>query len=304
VKAVVTGGAGFIGSNLVHELKNRGFDVLVIDDLSNGNPENLPENVEMVQMDIRDKGLIDVFKGFKPHVVFHLAAHIDVRKSLENPVYDFDVNVNGTINIIKGMIESGAEKIIYSSTGGALYGDRTGSTEEIIPDPISPYGASKLAGEYYIKIFSLWKGFRYTILRYANVYGPRQSSSGEAGVVAIFMENLLNRRVPVLYGYGKMLRDYVYVRDVVSANVLSIERGDGETLNIGTGIETSVSELYELVQRITGIYIQPELKEARPGELKVSSLNSDRAREKLGWEPEYSLEKGLKETWEWFRTNR
>ena len=299
-KAIVTGGAGFIGSHLVDRLIQLGWDVLVIDNLSSGKEGYINKNAHFIKEDIRSHNIKGIIKDFKPSVIFHLAAQIDVRISLNNPMEDADINVLGTLNLIQSAKEIGDVKFVFSSTGGAIYGDADFADEMTVPLPISPYGVSKLACEGYIR--SLSSGhFRYTNLRYGNVYGPRQDPNGEAGVVAIFIGKLLEEKVPVLYGYGKMVRDYVYVEDVVEANILSIEKGDGCTLNIGTGEPVTVDEIYGHLLRILDKNIIPEKKKKRPGEIDRVFLNPAEALKILGWKPKASLEGGLKKTVEWFK---
>jgi len=299
-KAVVTGGAGFIGSHLVDRLIQLGWDVLIIDDLSSGKEEYINKNAHFIKEDIRSPNVKSLMKSFKPSVVFHLAAQIDVRISLKNPLRDADINILGTLNLIQSIMDIGDIKFILSSTGGAIYGDVNFADEMTIPIPVSPYGVSKLACEGYIRSLSP-NHFRYTNLRYGNVYGPRQDPDGEAGVVAIFIGKLLKGEAPILYGHGKMVRDYVYVEDVVDANILAIENGDGWTLNIGTGKPTAVDEIYRNLLRILNKDVPPEKKEKRPGEIERIFLNPNKAMKILRWQAKTSLEDGLQKTVEWFK---
>ena len=298
-RAVVTGGAGFIGSHVVDRLISLDWEVLVIDNLSTGRREFLNPEAKFLERDIRDKTLEKIIIDFNPSVIFHLAAQIDVRKAMQNPEVDADVNILGTINLIKISRNIADVKIIFSSTGGAIYGEGEFIDENRVPEPISPYGVSKLACEGYLRSLSQ-NVFRYTNLRYGNVYGPRQNPLGEAGVVAIFIGNLLNNRKSILYGYGNMVRDYVYVDDVVDANILAVEKGDGETLNIGTGKPATVDEIYKILQEYLSTYIFPDKKDKRDGEIYKVYLNSDRAFHSIGWKAKTFLEDGLKKTVEWF----
>ncbi len=301
MKALVTGGAGFIGSHIVDGLIDKGIECFVVDNLIRGKKENINKKCKFYHIDIRDKKLSDIFKDIMPDVVFHLAAQIDVRKSLEDPFYDLDVNVGGTLNLLNLSVKYNVKKFIFSSTGGAIYGNKLNASERTYPKPLSPYGLTKLASENYIRIYKEWFGLRYTILRYANVYGPRQSPEGEAGVVAIFITKLLNNEIPVIYGKGKMLRDYVYVGDVANATILAIDKGDNEIINIGTGVSISVNELYKKITKLFGKYVEPIYKPKRKGEATLSGLNVNKAKKVLGWEAKNSLEKGLKYTFDSFK---
>ena len=299
-KAVVTGGAGFIGSHLVDRLVESEWDILVIDNLYSGKEEFINKKAHFIKQDIRSSEIENLIKRFNPSVLFHLAAQIDVRISLNNPVEDADINVLGTLNLIRTIMNIGDIKFIFSSTGGAIYGNVNFADEKTLPLPISPYGVAKLACEGYIRSLSS-DHFRYTNLRYGNVYGPRQDPNGEAGVVAILIGKMLKSEESVLYGYGKMVRDYVYVEDVVDANMLAIENGDNNTINIGTGKPTTVNEIYENLSEILHRKIAPKRMEKRPGEIDSVSLNSDKAVKILGWKPKTSLRDGLRKTVEWFK---
>jgi UDP-glucose 4-epimerase len=297
VRAVVTGGAGFIGSHVVDALLARGDEVHVLDDFSRGKPENVATGVRVHEADIRsDAGR--VFDEVQPEVCFHLAAQADVRVSVERPDFDADVNVVGTLHVLEAARAHGT-KIVFSSTGGAIYGECEGPAREDHPRvPLAPYGVSKLAGEEYIAAYNRLYGTAHVSLRYGNVYGPRQDPKGEAGVVAIFMSRLRDGEAPKIFGNGTQTRDYVYVGDVVAATLAAVEHPGG-ALNIGTGIETSVLELYERIQRVAGVEREPEFAESRPGELQRSVLDASLAKRELGWEPEHSLDEGLAETWAW-----
>jgi UDP-glucose 4-epimerase len=299
VAVLVTGGAGFIGSHVAEALVARGEEVVVIDDLSSGKRENLPDGAKFVEGDIREP-LDGLFAGTKPTVCYHLGAQIDVRVSVARPDHDAHVNVLGTVNVLQAALEHGT-KIVFSSTGGAIYGEcERPAPEDATRRPIAPYGTSKLAGEEYLATYNRLHGTGHVSLRYGNVYGPRQDPHGEAGVVAIFFNKLRDGEQPRIFGDGRQTRDYVYVADVVRATLAAAER-DGGVYNVGTGRETSVVELLELCQRIAGTSFEADFAPPRPGELQRSVLDPSRAVDELGWRPERSLEDGLRETWEFFK---
>jgi UDP-glucose 4-epimerase len=297
VRAVVTGGAGFIGSHVVDALLARGDEVQVLDDLSKGTRANVPAGAKLQESDIRgDAGA--VFDAARPEVCFHLAAQADVRVSVERPDFDADVNVLGTLHVLEAARRRGT-KIVFSSTGGAIYGECDGPADEDHPrNPLAPYGVSKLAAEEYISAYNRLYASAHVSLRYGNVYGPRQDPHGEAGVVAIFMKRLAEGGTPRIFGDGKQTRDYVYVADVVAAT-LAAAGHPGGVLNVGTGVETSVLDLYGRIGRATGIEQEPEFAEARAGELQRSVLDASSARRELAWEPQHSLDDGLAATWAW-----
>jgi UDP-glucose 4-epimerase len=297
VRAIVTGGAGFIGSNLVDALLARGDEVHVLDDLSHGKRENVADAAPLHVGDIR-ADIDSLYLEVRPDVCFHLAAQIDVRVSVERPDLDADVNVVGTLRVLEAAREHGG-KIVFSSTGGAIYGECDGpAAEDHAREPLAPYGVSKLAAEEYIAAYNRLYGSSHVSLRYGNVYGPRQDPHGEAGVVAIFMSALRDGATPRIYGDGRQTRDYVFVGDVVAAT-LAAAGHDGGVFNVGTGEETSVLELYERIRRAAGIDREPELAEARPGELQRSVLDASLAARELGWTAEHSLDDGLAATWNW-----
>lgn len=300
-KIIVTGGAGFIGSNLVDKLIDMDNEVLVIDNLSTGFMQNVNERADFVKIDIRDNKIFKIIKEYSPQYIFHLAAQIDVRKSLVNPIEDEDINIRGTINLLEAAADCGVKKIIFASSGGAIYGEARDAKEEMLPYPISPYGVCKLTVEHYLRVYEKWRNLNFTSLRYGNVYGPRQNPEGEAGVVAIFCYQLLKNEKPVLYGYGDMIRDYVFVDDVVNSNIKAMDSGNGGIYNIGTGKATTVKELFKILKNISKSEIEPELKEGRPGEIEEIWLNINKAEFELDWNPEISLEKGLKKTYLWFK---
>jgi UDP-glucose 4-epimerase len=296
VKTVVTGGAGFIGSNLVDALVARGDEVVVIDDLSFGKREHVNPAATFVERDIRD----GVELG-DAEVVFHLAAQADVSSSVARPVHDASVNVLGTVEILEAARRVGA-KVAFTSTGGAIYGecDRPAS-EESPCRPLSPYGIAKYCAEQYLGGWNRIHGTHHTVLRLANVYGPRQDSSLEGGVVSIFFERFARGDQTVIFGDGLQTRDFVYVGDVVSALLAAVD-ADGGVFNIGTGSETTVLALHGTCAAIAGSQSPPQLAEARLGDVRRSALNVVRAADELGWSPATPLEAGLQVTWEWFAT--
>jgi UDP-glucose 4-epimerase len=296
MRAVVTGGAGFIGSHVVDALLARGDEVHVLDDLSKGTRERVPAGAKLHVGDIRDPDA--AFDAVRPEAVFHLAAQADVRLSVEHPDVDADVNVLGTVRILEAARRHGA-KVIFSSTGGAIYGECTSPvTESAARRPLAPYGTSKLCGEEYLATWNRLHGTQHVSLRLANVYGPRQEPHGEAGVVAIFMGLLHAGGTPRIYGDGSQTRDYVFVEDVVDSMLVALDN-DGGVFNIGTGVETSVLELYDAIRRASEVEREPAFAEARLGELQRSVLDTSLAERALGWRPSHSLDEGLARTWAW-----
>ncbi len=305
MRALVTGGAGFIGSHLVDALTSRGDEVLVLDDLSSGRRENLADafeaGAELVEASVTDPAAVAAaFERRRPELVFHLAAQIDVRRSVTDPGYDLGVNVGGTIELLERSREHGVARFLLASTGGAIYGEGDGrhlplaEDSECLPD--APYGQSKLAAEGYLSLYRRLHGLETVALRLGNVYGPRQDPYGEAGVVAIFTSSLLAGRRPTVFGDGEQTRDYVYAGDVASAFVAAAERGGPGPFNIGTGAETSVIELGREIGRATGVEFDPELAPPRLGEVRRISIDPARAAAELGWRPEHDLDQGLART--------
>ena len=292
----MTGGAGFIGSNLVDALLDRGHEVHALDDLSKGSRENVTAPAELHVADIREPDA--VFDAVRPEVVFHLAAQADVRVSVERPAYDAEVNVLGTIRILEAARRHGA-KIVFASSGGAAYGECDGPATESAPlRPLAPYGTSKLCGEEYLATWNRLYSTEHVALRLGNVYGPRQMPHGEAGVVAIFMGLLRDGGAATVFGDGSQSRDYVYVGDVADAMIRALEPGGG-VYNIGTGVETSVIDLYDAIHSAAGIDREATFAPARLGELQRSVLDASLAERELGWRPRRSLAEGLTETWSW-----
>jgi UDP-glucose 4-epimerase len=297
VRAIVTGGAGFIGSHVVDALIAQGAEVAVVDSLVHGTKENVAAGAELHVRDIREP-LDDVFDAVRPEAVFHLAAQADVRVSVERPVEDAEVNVLGTVRILEAARTRGAQ-VVFASTGGAIYGECVEpAREDTEREPLSPYGTAKLAAEEYLRSYNRLYGTRHIALRYGNVYGPRQDPHGEAGVVAIFLGSLSRGEQARIFGDGGQTRDYVYVGDVARATVSTIGN-EGGVFNVGTGRETSVTELYELCARVAGSDISAEHAPARLGELRRSFLDTTRAAESLGFTAMVDLEDGLRATWEW-----
>jgi UDP-glucose 4-epimerase len=305
VRALVTGGAGFIGSNLVDALAAQGHEVTVIDDLSTGKRENLDAAVaagaELVEADIRDgAGTRDVVARVGPEVVFHLAAQIDVRKSAADPAADARVNVEGTINVLEAARAAGVRRFVNTSTGGAVYGEGQilPAPEEHPVAPEAPYGQSKFAAEGYCELFRRLHGLSTISLRYGNVYGPRQDPLGEAGVIAIFCGRLLAGERPIVFGDGLQTRDYVHVDDVVAANLTAAGSEVAGSFNVGTGVETTVLQLVEALAPLASAPFEAEHHPPRPGEVQRIALDCTRAREELGWESRVLLEDGLTQTLE------
>ena len=300
MRAIVTGGAGFIGSHVVEALLARGDQVTVVDDLSNGKRENVPEGVPLVERDLRE-GLGEVFADARPEVCFHLGAQVDVRVSVGDPVLDARTNVLGSVNVLELARQHDAQ-VVFASTGGAIYGecDTRPAREDDERRPLSPYGTSKLAGEEYLATWNRLYGSRHVALRLGNVYGPRQDPHGEAGVVAIFLSRIAGGQPATIFGDGGQTRDYVFVGDVVRAFVAAVG-ADGGVFNVGTGVETSVLELWQACTEAAGVRAEVGHGDPRLGELRRSCLDNARAERELGWTPEVPLRDGLRRTWEWIR---
>ncbi|MFC0429403.1 NAD-dependent epimerase/dehydratase family protein [Kutzneria buriramensis] len=306
MRVMVTGGAGFVGSHLVDRLVRDGHRVLVLDDLRRGRRENLAHTAaELVELDVTSPRVHEVVAGHEPEVVFHLAAQIDVRRSVCEPLFDADQNVLGTLNVAEAARRYGARKIVFASSGGAIYGmpDRLPVAETAAIDPRSPYAAAKVSAEVYLNTYRRLHGLDCTHLALANVYGPRQHPFGEAGVVAVFADRLLAGRPTRVFGDGGNTRDYVYVDDVVAAFVTAAGPvGGGRRYNIGTGVQTSDLELHTLVAKAVGSEAEPDFAPARLGDLRASALDAAAARRDLGWRPTVELDDGVQRTVDYFRS--
>lgn len=307
MKILITGGAGFIASNIADAYLADGHEVAILDSLITGFRHNLPAQAKFYETDIRDAdGVARAFDDFKPDAVSHHAAQLDVRKAVSDPVYDAEVNVGGGLNVLLSAVRVGSQRIIFSSTGGAIYGE-----PEYLPvveshpcRPESPYGLTKFTYENYLRIWSNLYGITPVILRYANVYGPRQTAHGEAGVVAIFAGLLLENKSCKIFGDGTMTRDYVFVGDVVDANRVALAKGDNEIVNIGTRQETTTREVFDAVRAAVGSGPEePEYLPERPGEVKKICLDNARARKVLDWRPEVGFREGVRRTVEALREN-
>ncbi len=303
MKILVTGGAGFIASHIADAFIHEGHQVFILDNLSSGFKENISFKAKFINADIRDKSLSDLFNEEKFDVVNHHAAQMDVRRSVKDPAFDADTNIIGTINLLQNCIRTGVKKFMFASTGGAVYGEQNyfPADENHPASPLSPYGISKLSVEKYLYFYSVQYNLNYTILRYANIYGPRQNPHGEAGVVAIFTMKLLNDEQPIINGSGKQTRDYVFVDDVVKANLLTLNDTSNEVYNIGTGKETDVNELFNKLNKITKKNKEEIHGPAAPGEQMRSVITSDKIYKKFNWRPDTLLEDGLVKTVEFFK---
>ena len=303
MKILVSGGAGFIGSHIVDGFLKSGHDVCIIDNLTTGQLENLNPEAKFYLMDIRSEEVERVFEIEKPDALCHQAAQMDVRKSVADPLYDADVNIRGTINLLQNCIKYNTRKVLFASTGGAIYGEQdTFPCDETHPTrPVSPYGVAKQTVERYLHFYQVEYGLSYTVLRYANIYGPRQNPKGEAGVVSIFTTKMLAGEQPIINGDGKQTRDYTYVGDVVRANLKCLDRKEIEVFNVGTSIETDVNELFHALNGLTGNKANEQHGPGLPGEQKRSVISYQKAKEILGWEPEVDLKTGLSNTVAFFK---
>ncbi|MEY4704730.1 MAG: hypothetical protein RL042_926 [Nitrospirota bacterium] len=303
MKVVVTGGAGFIGSHVVDRLVQEGHEVVVVDNLSTGKRRNLNRAARFYKMDIQSWRLERVFRNERPNIIMHLAAQMDVRKSVEDPVFDAQVNVLGTLNVLQQAVRHGVRKVVFSSSGGAIYGEQEiyPAPESHVTRPLSPYGISKLCGEQYLSYYQRVSGLQMVNLRYANVYGPRQDPDGEAGVVAIFIQKLLNNEQAIINGNGRQTRDFVYVEDVVEANLAVMGQETQGTYNVGTGQETSINDLLRILIAHTHSTCKEVHGPAKKGEQARSVIDSSKIRQELSWEPRTELREGLRRTVDYFR---
>ena len=306
MKILVTGGAGFIASHIVDKYIELGHEVIVVDNLSTGFKHNVNPKAKFYEIDIRSKELEQIFKDEKPDIVNHHAAQISVPVSVKEPELDAEVNAIGFLNILQNCVKYEVKKVIFISSGGAIYGEAEEypTTENYDPKPLSPYAIHKYVSEKYLYYYHHQYGLKYTVLRYANVFGPRQIPHGEAGVVSIFITNFRDNKKTYLYAFDEepdgMIRDYVFVRDIVDANVLALDRGELAAFNIGTGLETTTGHLYREIALQMNTQIEPVREGARPGDIRRSCLNIEKAKNEFGWEPKYSLSDGVKETIDFF----
>ena len=303
MKILVTGGAGFIGSHITDLLIKNNYAVVIIDNLSSGKKENLNSEAKFYQGDICDLEFLEkVFAKEKPEIVDHHAAQINVRTSLENPQFDAEVNIKGSLNLLEMSKKYGVKKFIFASTGGAIYGDTDNrpTPENELPKPVSPYGIAKFSVENYLHYYNLVWGLNYTALRYSNVYGPRQNPHGEAGVVSIFLEKIKKNETCLINGNGAQTRDYVFVKDVARANLMAIESDFVGSLNVGTSKETSVNELFQTIAKNLNKKVESSNRDAPKGEQQTSCLSYAKIQAEFGWEPKVELGEGIKETLEFF----
>jgi len=305
VKILVTGGAGFIGSHVCDEFIAKGHSVEALDNLSTGSRKNLSAVVPLAVLDIRSPEAASYIVAHRPDVVCHLAAQMDVRKSVDDPRFDAESNILGTLNLLEAARRAGVKKFIFSSTGGAIYGEQDvfPAPETHATRPVSPYGVSKAAGELYLGYYRAQYGLDFVALRYANVYGPRQNPHGEAGVVAIFARRLVARESCTIYGDGAQTRDFVFAQDVARANSLALERDFVGPVNIGTGIETDINRVYERLAAAAGVRQPATHAAAKPGEQRRSCIDPSLAKRVLGWSPTVAVEEGLRQTIAFFRAS-
>lgn len=305
MKILVTGGAGFIGSNVADKLIEKGHRVVIIDDFSSGLRENVNSKAIFYQEDLSNHEKIrDIFVKEQPEIIYHFAAQINVRKSVENPVEDARINIINALSLLELAVKFKIKHFIFSSTGGAIYGEaEIPTSEEAKEFPLSPYGCAKLSIEKYLNFYNKVYGLKYTCLRYANVYGIRQNPEGEAGVIAIFLKKMKIGENPVIFG-GLQTRDFVYVEDVALANLLALDDNNSDTYNIGTAVETNITEIFNLLNSFFKYQFKAEYKEKKLGEQERSCLSYSKAKENLRWEPRTSLQDGLKKTYEWFLSRK
>jgi len=306
MKILLTGGAGFIGSHVADLLLQKGHEVAIIDNLSSGKKENVPAGAVLYPISITDPGIEDVFLKEKPEVLIHHAAQISVSASVKNPLYDLEINIRGTVQLLQAAVQHKVRKVIFASTGGAIYGEHEyfPADERHPLRPLSPYGVSKLAAEKYLYFFYTTHGLHYTVLRYSNVYGPRQDPFGEAGVIAIFTQKMLSGDQPVINGSGEQTRDFVFVGDVAAANVRALESDCIGEFNISTGTETTINQLFQMLKTITAASVEEVHGPALPGEQLRSVLSWELAAQRLGWRPMVSLREGLQATVAFFKAKQ
>ena len=303
-KILVTGGAGFIGSHVVDAYVAAGHEVIVVDNLNTGRRENVHPQARLVEMDLLDPSLVELFQAERPAVVNHHAANPSVSLSVREPAFDARQNILATLNVLEAARQAEVGHVIYISSGGAMYGnpEYLPADEEHPSNPVSPYALSKHTGERYVRLYGLEHGLHWTSLRYANVYGPRQDPLGEAGVIAIFCQNLLDGRALEIHWDGEQTRDFVYVGDCARANLLALEASEHQAYNVGTGVGTSINELFSTLLEVTGYRVEPRRGPRRPGDARDSYLDCTHIERDLGWRAEVSLRQGLARTWDWFRS--
>lgn len=303
MKILVTGGAGFIGSHLVDRLVQEGHELVLLDNLSTGKRRNVNRSAEFYKMDIQSSRVEQVYKKERPSLLIHLAAQMDVRRSVADPIFDAQVNILGMLNVLEQAMKHGTRKVIFASSGGAVYGEQESfpASESHPTRPLSPYGISKLTGEHYLAYYQKVSGIQCVTLRFGNVYGPRQDPEGEAGVVAIFTQKMLNGEQPIINGNGRQTRDFIFVDDVVEATLAVMGQEFQGTYNVGTAHETSVNELFRLLAEYTGCAWKGIHGPAKKGEQARSVIDPQKLRLDLGWEPKVTVEEGLKRTVEFFR---
>ncbi len=305
MKILVTGGAGFVGSHLIEELLVEGHEIVCLDNFSTGKKNNLnqfQEQITLVDGDIVDtKDLQTALDGVES--VYHLAAQISVSHSVRDPLFDASININGFINLLNALLKSSVKRIVYVSTGGAIYGEppKIPASETTPEAPISPYGLSKLVGEKYLRWYSTNHGLSYAIIRPANIYGPRQDPLGEAGVISIFLGRILNQEPLEIFGDGSDTRDYVYVKDIASICMAAMDSKKNDTYNAGTGIQITLEDLVDTIGEVTSLPYKKEYKEPRPGDVKKIALDITKAKTELNWTPRISLKEGIQYTWDWFK---
>jgi len=305
MRVLITGGCGFIGSHLADRLIQAGHIVSVIDNLSTGNIKNLNGKARLYELDIRDRKIRRVFEKEEPETVFHLAAQINVRKSEEDPFMDTDININGSINVIRNFLNVEKRgKFVFASTGGVIYGetDILPTPETVEPFPLCPYGISKLTVEKYLVYFSAFYNLRFTVLRYGNVYGPRQNAYAEAGVIAIFSANVLENKPPTIFGDGEQTRDFIYIEDVLKANMTMLDNDVQGVFNVGTGVETSVNRIFEHIKAASGKDIRKVHSSPRKGEISRSCISHEKITRVTGWKPGVEIGTGIKKTFDWFKS--
>lgn len=305
MKTLVTGGAGFIGSHLVDLLLARGDEVAIVDNLITGKRTNLAPEATFYEIDIRSRALSEIIAEVRPEVVFHQAAQLSVKASTEDPLFDAEVNVVGLINLLNGCVAAGVRKVVFASSGASYGNPEYLPIDEAHPQrPASPYGISKMVSEHYLRYYALDRGLAFTALRYGNVYGPRQDPFGEGGVIAIFIRQLLDGKVPTIHWDGEQIRDYVYVSDVAEANLRAIDAGDGNCYSIATGVGTTVNTMYRELCAALGTWVEPQRSGRRPGDLRTAIFDCSRARVELGWQPRVSFAEGIAQTVAYFKEQK